>query len=163
MAFNDRVFTEGPDCSLDTYKLGNVKLQGGGTIHNAEIAYKTFGDPKNEAILYPTWFTGFVSDNEWLIGEGMALDPTKYFIIICCAMGNGQSSSPSNTSEPYNGPHFPNVTLYDNVKMQHRLVTEHFKITKLALVTGWSMGAQQTYVGTGDNISTRVNGYSKLA
>ena len=28
---------------------------------------------------------------------------------------------------------------------QHRLLTEHFGIQELKLVTGWSMGAQQTY------------------
>jgi iron(III) transport system substrate-binding protein len=36
------------------------------------------------------------SDNEWLIGSGKALDPEKYFIVVVCAFGNGQSSSPSN-------------------------------------------------------------------
>jgi homoserine O-acetyltransferase len=65
-------------------------------------------------------YSGFHSDNEWLIGKGMALDPDENFIIVCCAMGNGQSSSPSNHPEPDNGPRFPNVTLYDNVCMQHR-------------------------------------------
>ena len=34
---------------------------------------------------------------------------------------------------------------YDNVTAQHRLVTEHFGIDTLVLVTGWSMGALQTY------------------
>ena len=33
---------------------------------------------------YPTWYSGFISDNEWLIGKGMALDPEKYFIIVPC-------------------------------------------------------------------------------
>ena len=60
-------------------------------------------------------------------------------------MGNGQSTAPSNSPEPYNGHRFPNVTLFDNVTMQHRLVVEKLKIKKLALVVGWSMGAQQTY------------------
>jgi homoserine O-acetyltransferase len=59
--------------------------------------------------------------------------------------GNGLSSSPSNTPEPYNGPRFPNVTAYDNVRAQHRLVTEKFGIKKIKLVTGWSMGALQTF------------------
>ncbi len=40
----------------------------------------------------------------------MALDPAKYFIIIPNMLGNGLSSSPSNTPEPYNGPRFPQVT-----------------------------------------------------
>ena len=35
--------------------------------------------------------------------------------------------------------------MYDNVRAQHKLVTEHFGIERLPLVTGWSMGAGQTY------------------
>jgi homoserine O-acetyltransferase len=75
----------------------------------------------------------------------MALDPDTYFIIIPNMFGNGLSSSPSNTPEPYNGPRFPNVTAWDNVRAQHRLVTETFGIRKIRLVTGWSMGALQTF------------------
>jgi homoserine O-acetyltransferase len=60
-------------------------------------------------------------------------------------LGNGLSSSPSNTPEPYNGPRFPQVTPYDNVRAQHRLVTEKFGIKHIRLVTGWSMGALQTF------------------
>lgn len=130
------------------YQLGDICLQQGGRIPQASIAYKTFGSlnaDKSNAILYPTWYSGFHSDNEWLIGEGMALDPTKYFVIVVSAFGNGLSSSPSNTPAPYNQARFPHVTLYDNVIHQHRLVTEHFQIDKLQLVVGWSMGAQQTY------------------
>eukprot|EP01031_Cornospumella_fuschlensis_P028123 gene28123-33958_t len=130
------------------YGLGDVKLQRGGRIPNAKIAYKTYGTlnaDKSNVILYPTWYSGFHDNNEWLIGRGMALDPDVYFIIIVSAFGNGQSSSPSNTEEPYNQARFPSVTLYDNVVNQHRLVTEHFGVSKLKLVVGWSMGAQQTY------------------
>ena len=44
-----------------------------------------------------------------------------------------------------NKARFPKVTAYDNVRQQHRLVTEKFGIESLQLVTGWSMGALQTY------------------
>ena len=71
------------------------------------------------------------------------MDPEKYFIVIVCAFGNGQSSSPSNHPSQ-GGSSFPAITLYDNVVQQHRLVT-HFGIRKVALVVGWSMGAQQTF------------------
>jgi homoserine O-acetyltransferase/O-succinyltransferase len=37
------------------------------------------------------------------------------------------------------------VAVLDNVTAQHRLVTEHFGIERLVAVTGWSMGAGQTY------------------
>ena len=81
---------------------------------------------KNNVIVYPTWYSGQHYDNEWLIGPGMALDPARYFIIIPNMLGNGLSSSPSNTPAPYDGPHFPQVTACDNVRLQHRLVTEKF-------------------------------------
>src|ERR1051326_14673 len=84
-------------------------------------------------------------ENEWLIGEGMALDPARYFIIVPNMLGNGLSSSPSNTPPPYNGARFPDVRVQDNVRAQHKLVTEHFGIERLVAVTGWSMGAGPTY------------------
>jgi homoserine O-acetyltransferase/O-succinyltransferase len=132
----------------EIHDLGDVRLQRGATIRNCKLAYKTFGQlnaSKDNAIVYPTWYSGQHYDNEWLVGKGMALDPDKYFIIIPNMFGNGLSSSPSNTPEPYNAARFPQITAYDNVKQQHRLVTEKFGIKKLRLVTGWSMGALQTF------------------
>jgi homoserine O-acetyltransferase/O-succinyltransferase len=132
----------------ETFDLGDVVLQGGATLRDAKLAYKTYGElnaDKTNAIVYPTWYSGRHWDNEWLIGEGMALDPAKYFIIVPNMLGNGLSSSPSNTPPPYDKARFPNVTFYDQVQTQHKLVTEKFGIETLALVTGWSMGAGQTY------------------
>ena len=73
------------------------------------------------------------------------LDPSKYFIIVPNTFGNGLSSSPSNSPEPFDGPRFPNITVFDNVAAQHRLVTEHLGIERLRLVLGCYMGAGQTY------------------
>ncbi|MFG1857103.1 alpha/beta fold hydrolase [Actinomadura geliboluensis] len=131
-----------------THDLGDFTLQGGATLRGAQLTYETYGDlaaDKGNAIVYPTWYSGRHQDNEWLIGEGMALDPARYFIIVPNMLGNGLSSSPSNTPPPYDRARFPHVTMYDNVEAQHRLVTEHFGIERLPLVTGWSMGAGQTY------------------
>jgi homoserine O-acetyltransferase/O-succinyltransferase len=132
----------------EVFELGDVQLRLGATLRDAKLAYKTYGtldEDKSNAIVYPTWYSGQHYDNEWLIGDGMALDPAKYFIIVPNMLGNGLSSSPSNTPPPYDRSRFPKVTVYDNVSVQHRLVTEKFGIEKLALVTGWSMGAGQTY------------------
>src|SRR5215831_11969818 len=41
--------------------------------------------------------------------------------------------------------YFPHVRIGDDVRAQHKLVTEKFGIEKLALVLGASQGAQQTY------------------
>ncbi|KAJ3192699.1 hypothetical protein HK101_006121 [Irineochytrium annulatum] len=123
MAENHRLLAEGK-LPYSVYELGDYKLQMGQTLKNAKLAYKV--------------------DCEWLVGEGLALDPKRYFIILTNAFGNGLSSSPSNQPAPYNGPRFPNVTLYDNVAAQVKLVKEHLGIKKVHAVLGWSMGAQQT-------------------
>ncbi|KAF5873380.1 putative homoserine acetyltransferase family protein [Botrytis fragariae] len=126
---------------VQRYSLGNWKLQSGQEIPDAHIAFKTFGDPSSPAIIYPSWFSGAIADNEWLIGEDQVLNPQKYFIIITALFGNGESTSPSNSSiSP-----FPKVTFYDNVRAQHTLVTSHLQITHARAVIGWSMGAGQTY------------------
>jgi homoserine O-acetyltransferase len=127
---------------MNIYKLGDIKLLSGEIVQDVEIAYQTYGtlnEQKNNVILYPTWYSGFISDNEWLIGNDKTLNPEKYFIIVVCLFGNGQSSSPSNSNQ------YKNFTLYDNVIQQHRLLTEFFKISTIELVVGWSMGAQQSF------------------
>jgi homoserine O-acetyltransferase/O-succinyltransferase len=132
----------------EIFELGEVRLQMGETLRDAKLAYRTYGslnEAKSNAIVYPTWYSGQHYDNEWLIGEGMALDPARYCIIVPNMLGNGLSSSPSNTPPPYDRARFPRVTVFDNVSVQHRLVTERFGIQRLQLVTGWSMGAGQTY------------------
>lgn len=132
----------------ETFDLGDVALQKGATLRDAKLAYKTYGTlnaRKDNVILQPTWYSGQHTDVEWTIGEGMALDPAHHFIIVPNMLGNGLSSSPSNTPPPYDRARFPNVTACDNVRLQHRLVTERFGIERIKLVTGWSMGALQTF------------------
>lgn len=132
----------------EVFIVKEFRLQNSLTLRNCVLAYKTYGtlnSSKSNVIVYPTWYSGTHVHNEWLIGKGMALDPEKYFIIVPNMLGNGLSSSPSNTPQPYDRARFPNITVYDNVRLQHMLVTEKFGISKIKLVTGWSMGAGQTY------------------
>ncbi|PZD96026.1 hypothetical protein DNH61_10655 [Paenibacillus sambharensis] len=132
----------------EIFNLGDVSLQSGVTLPNAFLAYKTYGilnEKKDNVIVYPTAFGDQHVQNEWLIGSGMVLDPEKYFIIVPNLLGNGLSSSPSNTPPPYDRANFPQVTVYDNVMLQHRLITEKFGIQKIALVVGWSMGGIQAF------------------
>jgi len=135
------------DIDYKFYQLGDLVLQCGMTLKNAFLAYKTYGElnkAKDNTIVYPTWFSGQHYENEWLIGPDKALDPAKYFIIVPNMLGNGLSSSPSNTPEPFNAARFPRITAYDNVRAQKRVI-DSFGIKKIKLVTGWSMGANQTY------------------
>lgn len=130
------------------FDLGDITLQSGITLRGATLAHKTYGtlaDDKSNVVVYPTWFSGWHTDNEWLIGPGRALDPAERFVIVPNMLGNGLSSSPSNTPSPHDRARFPVVTFHDQVEAQYRLVTEKFGISSISLVTGWSMGAGQTY------------------
>ena len=133
---------------IEIFEAGDLALQSGETLHRAKLAYKTYGElnaDKNNVVVFPTFFGGQHTHNEGIIGEGRALDPSQYFIIVPNMFGNSVSSSPSNAAHPDNAAGFPKTSLYDNVACQHRLVTEVFGIEKIALVVGWSMGAQQTF------------------
>jgi homoserine O-acetyltransferase len=123
-------------------------LQCGQRLRPATLVYKTYGTlnaDKSNAILFPTRFGGTHEQNEFLIKPGMALDPERYFIIVPNMMGNGVSSSPSNTAHPHGQGGFPPVTIYDNVRLQYQLVTAVLGIERFAMAVGWSMGAQQAF------------------
>jgi homoserine O-acetyltransferase/O-succinyltransferase len=79
---------------------------------------------------------------DYLIGPGKALDPQKYFIICTDAIGNGLTTSPSNSkSQPR--MQFPKFNIRDMVNSQRRLATEKFGIGKFVTVIGASMGGMQ--------------------
>ena len=129
-------------------ELGDVVLQCGITLPRAKLAYKTYGKlavSRDNVVLMPTFYGSQHVDNEAMMRVGRTLDPARWFIIVPNMFGNGLSSSPSNTVSPFDRAAFPNVTLYDNVVCQHRLVTEHLGIDRIKLVVGFSMGAQQAF------------------
>jgi homoserine O-acetyltransferase len=133
---------------FEYFSLGDFELEGGETLADCEIAYATFGelnDAKDNAVLFPHMYSGTSKDMEIYVGEGFALDPNEYFIVLPNQIGGGLSTSPHNTPPPFGRGEFPNVRISDDVRAQHRLVTEEFGIEELQLVLGWSMGAQQTY------------------
>lgn len=134
--------------NYETFNLGAVDLRKGGHLDQAQLAYKTYGTlkaAKDNVIVLPTFYTGSHMRNEGFFGPGRAIDPGKHFIVSINLMGNGLSSSPSNTPPPYDGPRFPVVTLWDNIAFQHRLITEELGVEKIALVAGWSMAGCQSY------------------
>lgn len=123
-------------------------LQCGVTLTNVELVVATYGTNDgmgDNVIVFPTRFGGTHEDNEYLIGEGMALDPGRYFILVPNLLGNGVSTAPSNASGPFVGAHFPPTTIYDNVMLQRRVLTERYGIDHVHLAIGWSMGGQQAY------------------
>ena len=132
-----------------TASLGEFTLEEGMTLPQLNLVYATHGklnSARDNAILVPTWYSGTSKIMEQVyVGAGRALDPEKYFIIIANQIGSGISTSPHNSEPPFNMGNFPNIRIADDVRAQHKLITEHLKIDTLALVVGGSMGAQQTY------------------
>ncbi len=136
------------DRDHELFELGDVTLQSGAVLPKAKLAYKTYGrlSPAGDnAVLLPTFYTGHHGRNEGFFGPGRAIDPARHFVVSINLMGNGRSSSPSNTPSPHDGPRFPKVTLFDNVACQRRLLTEALGVERLALVAGWSMAGCQSF------------------
>nr|WP_151119310.1 alpha/beta fold hydrolase [Hypericibacter adhaerens] len=125
-----------------TFSLGDLPVAGG-VLQDAVLSWKTYGSLSpslDNVILYPTSFGIGHTDQEWLIGPGKVLDPTRWFIVTPNLFGNGFSSSPSNRPD---WP--PLVTYQDNVDAQMKFLAGRFGISRIACVYGYSMGAQQAY------------------
>ena len=130
------------------YGLGDFSLECGKTLANCQLAYSCFGElneDKTNAVVFTVMFSGTNKAMEKYIGKGRALDPEKYFIVVPNQLGSGLSTSPHNAPSPDSGPDFPEISIGDDVRAQHQLLTEKFGVKSIELVLGWSMGAQQTY------------------
>jgi homoserine O-acetyltransferase len=126
-----------------TFELGDLRLELGGVIPKARLAFRTHGElapARDNAILFAHMYSGTSASLDPWIGSGRPLDPERWFIICPGQLANGVSSSPSTTAGP-----FPELTIGDDVIVQDRLVRERFGIEQLQLVLGFSMGAQQAY------------------
>ena len=107
--------------NLEMGRLGDFRLESGAVIQDCQIGYRTFGmlnTQRSNAILFPTWFTGTSQELTGEIGPGKLVDPSQYFVIAVDALGDGVSSSPSNsTAQPR--MKFPEFSIRDMVAAEH--------------------------------------------
>lgn len=132
---------------LQFANLGDLKLENGSVIHNCRIGYRTLGSlnaAKSNAILYPSWFTGKSGEVAAELGPGSYVDTTKYFVIAIDSLGNGVSTSPSNSATQH-GINFPQFSIRDMVNSEYRLATETLHLQHLHAVMGVSLGGIQTF------------------
>ncbi len=139
-----------PASTKHEYVLHNFKTESGAVVPELHVVYGTYGTldaAKDNAVLLPSHYMAKYRGYEWLIGSPgtRALDPSKLFLVTTELFGNGSSSSPSNTPEPFHGPRFPVMTIRDNVEAVHRLLIQELGIRHLRAVIGFSMGAQQAF------------------
>jgi homoserine O-acetyltransferase len=128
------------------YGEGDLKLESGEVITDFSVSYVTHGTlnaEKSNAILMVTAISGNHHRIDFMIGPGKPLDPDKYFIICTDAIGNGLTTSPSN-SKAQPRMQFPKFVIRDMVESQYRLVKEKLGIEHLVAVIGPSMGGMQT-------------------
>ncbi len=131
----------------------------GGQLDHIEIAYQTYGSlnaEKSNAVLICHALTGdaepYFAQPEasgwWqsFMGEGLALDTTKYFFICSNVLGGCKgSTSPASinpqTGKAY-GSQFPKITVQDMVKVQKALL-DYLGLSRLHAVIGGSFGGMQ--------------------
>jgi homoserine O-acetyltransferase len=128
-------------------ELGDLKLQSGGVIQDFRLGYRTLGKlnaQKSNAILWPTWLGGKSQDLLQFLGPGKVIDTRNYFVVLVDAIGDGVSTSPSN-SKKQPRMRFPSFGIRDMVEAEHRLITEVLRLPHLRAVMGISMGGMQTF------------------
>jgi homoserine O-acetyltransferase len=140
------------DGELQIAQLGQCKLESGQAIEDCRIGFRTFGRlnaAADNAVLMPTWLYGRSEDLAGLFGATarpqQLVDTSRFFGIAIDALGNGVSSSPSNSTRQH-GTAFPTYTLRDSVAAQYRVMTEILHLKHLHAVMGLSMGGEQTFV-----------------
>lgn len=136
-----------PKPTQHEFIIKNFKTESGAVLPEAHVFYGTFGKLNatgDNVVLMPSHYMADMNGYGWVIGPNHALDPDKLFLVTSELFGNGRSSSPSNTPEPFHGAKFPVMTIRDNVNAVHALL-DSLKVKHLKAVVGFSMGAQQAF------------------
>ena len=156
-------------------------LEGGGVLHEATIAYETWGElneAADNAVLVCHALTGDAHasggvsavhpDGGWwdgVIGPGRAIDTDRWFVVCANVLGGcqgstGPASTNPETGKPY-GMRFPTVTIRDMVRSQARLATG-LGIDAWHAVVGGSMGGMQV-IEWGLMFADRVKAIAPIA
>ncbi|MCA6111120.1 alpha/beta fold hydrolase [Bradyrhizobium cenepequi] len=122
--------------------LGDLPLESGEPIRDFEISYVTHGTRAGDNVVLVLTAIGSTHHRlDFLVGPGRPLDPEHHFIICADAIGNGLSTSPSN-SEAQPDLSFPRFSIRDMVASQRKLL-DALGVERLASIVGASMGGMQ--------------------
>ena len=137
------------------FLVRDFRFESGETLPEVKIHYRTVGKAVRDAsgritnaVLVLHGSSGdagqvlAASFTEPLLGKGGALDASRYFLIFPDNLGNGRSTKPSDGLRAK----FPKYGYTDMVTLQHRLVTEALRITRLRAIVGISMGGMQAWL-----------------
>ncbi len=137
---------------MPALRIGDLPLAAGGTLRGAEIAYETWGEPSEEAVLVchaltgdahiasaggrPGWWDG-------IVGPGRAIDTQTRFVVASNVIGGCYGSSgPDARGRTPDGSAFPQIAVQDMVQAQ-LLLLRRLGVRRLRLVIGGSLGGLQ--------------------
>ncbi len=123
--------------------LGDFPLESGEQILDCGIGFVVHGElaPGTPVVLALPAVGSTHHRLDFLIGPGRALDPARFAIVAVDAIGNGLSTSPSNSMRQP-GRAFPAFTIRDLVASQAALL-DAMGVGQLHAVVGASMGGMQ--------------------
>jgi len=122
------------DTGIVYLKIASFTFSTGETLP-IRLAYRSYKPSAESTVLIPTCYRGRI--NSTLSFTDSILRDRH--VIVIAMLGNGESSSPSNT------PFFPKKLEYeDQINAQYALL-QHLKIRELEAVIGFSMGGQQAF------------------
>ena len=130
-------------------EIGDLPLVSGETLLDVRVGYRTVGtlnEERSNVVVFPTWYGGTTTDLvRWeKIGPGKLADSERWFVVAVDSLGNGVSTSPSNSARQP-GESFPEIAIDDMVNATHALLTRHLGIRRAHAVMGISMGGMQTF------------------
>jgi homoserine O-acetyltransferase len=144
-------------------QIGDLQLEGGGTLPNVRLAHVTYGrlapGGKNAVLLTHGYTsshmfahpTGAVSsEGSWadLVGPGKPIDTDRFFVVSSNMIGSSYGSTAPMSFNPATGraygPDFPKITLTDIVTAQKKLL-DLLGVKHLAAVVGPSYGGFQAF------------------
>lgn len=129
-----------------------IALECGVTLPRVDIAYTTHGElnaDRSNVVWICHAFSANSDPAEWwpgMVGEGLFIDPKKYFIVCANMLGSCYGSTGPLSVNPETGKKyykdFPVVTVRDMVQTLS-ILRKHLGIGKIYFATGFSMGGQQ--------------------
>ncbi len=120
--------------------VGTPRRNAAGEIINAVIINSFYSGDATD--MYAQWVEGTALSGGPVIGPGKVIDTNQYYVVMLDALGLWGASKPSQGL----GIKFPQYNYQDMVQANYRMLRDHLKVSRAALVTGLSMGATQTYV-----------------
>jgi homoserine O-acetyltransferase len=133
------------DATLRRASFGDFRIESGEVFNDFNLSYVAHGTldaARDNVILVTVSLTGNHHRLDFLIGSGRALDTDRYFIVCIDPIGNGLTSSPSNSARQP-GMAFPRFCVRDMVASQLRLLRDELGLASVVAVVGASMGGMQ--------------------